>query len=139
MSISTVSLQPRTALRAAGVIALVSIVANLVAYVIARGLGTDFDVTRPDGATMTVSAPVVILTTLVPLVLGVIALVVAARWGARGWSALAWTGLALGVLTVVMPLSTEAADGTKAGLAVMHVLTGLIWFVIVRQTARRSD
>lgn len=139
MSISTLSLQPRTALRVTGVIALVSIVANLVAYAVARGLGADFEVTRPDGATMTVGVPAVILTTLVPLVLGLIALVVAARWGARGWSALAWTGLALGVLTVVMPLSTDAAAGTKAGLAVMHVLSGLIWFVIVRQTARRFD
>lgn len=125
----------RSAATTAGTAAALGVVANLVVYGIARAAGTDFAVVRPDGVGFTVGPASVLLMSVVPLLLGGVALAVVARWGQRGWHWLAWIGLAIGLLTVVMPISTEASSGTTLALALMHVLTGVAWFVIVRRFA----
>lgn len=125
----------RAAAKTAGTTAGLVVVANLVVYAIGRALGADFAVVPSEGRGLTIGAGLVFVTSVVPLLLGGVGLTIASRWGTAGWRVLAWVGLAIGVLSVVMPLTTEATAGTKAALAVMHVLTGVTWFVVVRRSA----
>lgn len=121
------------AARTTGLVAAAAGVGNLVVFAVARALGADFDIVRPDGVGFTVGVVAVLAMTIGSLLAGGVALAVAGRWGRRGWDVVAWTGLALGVLTVVMPLTGAASPGTKAGLASMHLLTGLVWFLLLRR------
>lgn len=121
------------AARTTGLAAAAAAVGNLVVLAVATVLGADFDVVRPDGLAFTVGVVAVLAMTVIPLAVGGVALAIAGRWGRRGWDALAWAGLAVGVLSIVMPLGAEASIGTKVGLAAMHALTGLVWFLLLRR------
>ena len=124
----------------AGVISTVlALAANLAALAVATAAGAEM-VVQPAGATETlaVGALLVIVTTVVPLALGTILLVVR-RWrGPKAWRALAAVGLTIGIVTVVGPLTTTASAGTKTALAFMHVATGVIWFLVVRRAAAQE-
>jgi hypothetical protein len=74
----------------------------------------------------------VIVTTTVSIGIGVLALVVAASRRRRAWSVLAWLGLVVGVVSVAMPLGVEADAATKVALGAMHLLTGAVWFGVLR-------
>ena len=45
-------------------------------------------------------------------------------------------GLALGLITIVMPVSANATVATTMTLATMHLITGLVWFIVVWRAAR---
>jgi hypothetical protein len=122
------------ALRAAGGAAAVALVLNLADRLVAGALGADFQVTI-SGTTQTVGAVMVTTMTLVPMLLGAVALVVASRWGRRGWDAVGWLGLALGVVSAVLPLTADADAGTRVALALMHLVAGVTWLVAVRAVA----
>ncbi|MBA3719832.1 MAG: DUF6069 family protein [Actinomycetota bacterium] len=124
----------------AGVISTVlALAANLAALAVATVAGAKM-VVQPAGATeaMTVGAWLAIVTTVVPLALGTVLLVLLRARGPKGWRMLASVGLAIGILTVVMPLTTTASAGTKTALAFMHVATGLIWYLVVRRAAAQE-
>lgn len=129
------------AAKTTGAAAVVAVVANVAVYAIGRGLGADFAAAPSGRQGLTIGAGLVLLTTVVPLVPAGVALAVASRWGAKGWRVVAWVGLAIGVLSVVMPLTIEATAGTKSALVLMHVLTGVTWFVVVRRSvgSRAAD
>lgn len=125
-----------SAWRTGGLSALVALVANLVVLVTGTAAGAEMSVLAAGaGQPMTVNAAMVVATTLLPLLLATGVLVLVHRRGARAWRLLASAGLVVGVVTVVMPLSLTATVGTKAVLALMHVITGLVWFVLVRRAA----
>lgn len=124
----------------AGVISTVlALAANLATLAVATAAGAEMMV-QPAGATeaMAVGAWLVIVTTVVPLALGTVLLVLLRARGPKGWRLLASVGLAIGILTVVMPLTTTASAGTKTALAFMHVATGLIWYLVVRRAAAQE-
>lgn len=122
----------RTGLTVAGI----ALVANLLVLVAARALGADFLVQQtPDAAATEVSFVMVAVMTVVPVLVATALLLVLRRWGARAWRTLAAVGLALGLLTVVMPFTVDATTGTQVGLALMHVVVGVVWFVLVRRAA----
>ena len=123
------------AAKTTGATAVLAVVANVAVYAISRALGADFAVAPPGRPGLTIGVGLVLVTSVVPLVLGGLALAVASRWGAKGWRVVAWAGLAIGVLSVVMPLTIEATAGTKSALVLMHVLTGVAWFIVVRRSA----
>lgn len=126
------------AARVGAVVLAASAVANLLALVVGQLAGADMRVTNPAGQTTEVGVVTVLLMTAGPLLLGTAALAVATRWGSRGWTALAWTGLALGLVTVAMPLSVEASADTRLTLASMHVVVGAVWFGFVRRAVART-
>ena len=64
---------------------------------------------------------------MVPLLIGTALLIVVRRRGARAWLLLAAVGLALGLITIVMPVSATATVATTMTLATMHLITGLVW------------
>ncbi|MFS0699098.1 DUF6069 family protein [Cellulomonas sp. 179-A 4D5 NHS] len=122
----------RTGLTVAGI----ALVANLLVLVAARALGADFLVQQtPDAAATEVTFVMVAVMTVVPVLVATALLLVLRRRGARAWRTLAVVGLALGLLTVVMPFTVDATTGTQVGLALMHVVVGVVWFVLVRRAA----
>lgn len=126
----------RTGLLAAGT----ALVVNLLVLVVSRALGADFLVQQtPDATAAEVTVVMVAVMTVVPVLVATALLLVARRWGARAWRALAAVGLALGLLTVPMPFTVEATTGTQVGLALMHVVVGVVWFVLVRRAASAAS
>jgi len=126
----------RTGLASVGV----ALSANLVVLGLARLAGADM-VVQPtqQAAAITIGVGAVAATVATPMLVATFLLLVVRRWGARAWRALATTGLVIGVVTVPAPFTVVAEGGTQAALASMHVITGLVWFVVVRRAAARAE
>lgn len=124
-----------------GMISLgVALAANLVVLGVARLADADMVVRRDASSLpMTVGVGLVVVTTVLPCLLATLLLLPLRRWGARAWRAMAFVGLAIGILTVPLPLSMVSEGGTRASLASMHVLTGLIWFVVISRAAAHRE
>lgn len=108
----------------------VAVALNLAVLAVLALVGADLDVVVPAGpGAITIDAVAVIVSTAVPLlVAGLIAYAITRRFpGLRRWAA--WAGLALAVASLIAPLSLEADGATRAGLAVMHIVAGVAWFV----------
>jgi len=138
MSTATVPVTTTTssALRVGASVAVISAVVNVAIWSAASLGGVAFDVT-PGETTQHVGSPMVLVMTVLPLVLGTAALAVTRR-SAKAWRVLAWVGLALGVLTVGMPFSATASDGTHFALAAMHLVVGATWFAVVSRALRED-
>jgi len=72
----------------------------------------------------------------VPLLIATALLIAARRRVARAWQLLAAAGLAFGLITIVMPVLATATVATTMTLATRHVITGLVWFILVWRAAR---
>lgn len=81
----------------------------------------------------------VLLMSIVPALLGGLLLWLAARRSVRAWHAVGWLGLALGLLTLPMPVTVMASTATTATPATMHVVAGVVWFAAVRRTAAAAS
>ena len=114
----------------AGAIALV---ANLAVLAAAGLAGTDLTVKPPGQNAMTIGVAMVTATTVVPVLLGTALLVARRGSGAKAWRTLALLGLIVGVVTAPAPSTVEAEGATRLALASMHVITGLVWFAVVRR------
>lgn len=125
-----------TALAGAGS-AIAALAGNLAVLGIATLAGADMIAQPSNQLPLHVGVVLVTTTTVVPLLAATALLLPARRWAARGWRALAVTGLVLGVGSVVLPLTVQAETGTRLALAVMHVITGVVWFLVVRRAAAR--
>ena len=138
---ATSATAPSTTLRRAWQAGLtstaVAAATNLGVLAVARLAGADM-VVQPQSTdqAITVGAGSVVVMTVVPLLLATLLLLPLRRWGPAAWRALALGGLVIGVATVVMPFTVSAAAGTASGLALMHVVAGVVWFVAVRRAAR---
>jgi hypothetical protein len=76
--------------------------------------------------------------TVVPLLVATLILLPLRRWGARAWRVLATTGLVIGLVSSPAPFTVSAENSTRAALTVMHLITGVVWFLIVRRAAVRG-
>jgi hypothetical protein len=118
-------------------IALAATVLNTALWGLGRLLGVDFVVVPPGSApadAQTISAKTIAIMTIVPVLLGSGLLVATRGASQRWWPRLALTGLAVGLLTLAIPLAATASVGTTWLLAAMHLVTGVFWFVRVRRT-----
>ena len=77
--------------------------------------------------------------TVVPLLVATLVLRTLRRWGARAWRVLATTGLAIGLLSSPAPFTVSAEDPTRVALAAMHVITGVVWFLVVRRAVAQAE
>ena len=71
-----------------------------------------------------------------PLLIATALLIAARRRVARAWQLLAAAGLAFGLITIVMPVLATASVATTMTLATIHVITGLVCFILVWRAAR---
>ncbi|WP_425307270.1 DUF6069 family protein [Ammonicoccus fulvus] len=115
-----------------------SVVLNLIAYALGRLAGADLQVVRPDGASFAVNVPAILAMTLIPLVIGSIFVLLARRFWGPGVRVLRWLGLALRLLTLPMPLFSNATPATAATLASMHVIVGVVWFALLGRLRRAA-
>lgn len=136
MSTATVTADTDRAalLRPLGLIAGISLVANLVVFAIAKLADVDFAITAPGQSEETVTGVAVAVMSVATVVVGGIALLVTRRWAPRAWQVLAWVGLVVGIVTI--PAFAEAEAGTKVALGAMHVIVGGVWFWFVSRLAK---
>lgn len=113
--------------------AVVALVANVLVHTLAKVAGVETVLTPPGAAPVTVAPFAVVTMTIIPVVVGGVALVLASRFSPGAVRALPWIGLVIGVATVVMPLSMGGALDGRLVLAAMHVITGIAWFASVRR------
>lgn len=135
---SPARLEPPGALRVGAVAAGVAVVANLLVLLAGRAAGADAVVGRA-GAAQTVGALPVVVATIAGITAGTLLLLVLRRRGHRAWTAVAVAGPVLALATTPAPWSMAPQPATRVTLVAMHVLTGLVWFVLVRRAARRRD
>jgi hypothetical protein len=121
-------------LRPLGLVAGISLVANLIVYAVARLADVDFAITAPGQSEETVNGVAVGVMSVATVVVGGIALLVARRWAPRAWQVLAWVGLVVGIVTI--PAFADAEAGTKVALGAMHVIVGGVWFWFVSRLAK---
>ncbi|MEO6143711.1 MAG: DUF6069 family protein [Dermatophilaceae bacterium] len=126
----------RTGLTSVGI----ALVANLVVLGVARLAGADMLVQRSETVTaMMIGVGPVSVLTVGPMLLATLLLLPLRRWGARAWHALAVTGLVVALVTVPAPFTMLAEGSTRVALALMHVIAGVVWFIVVRRAARRAQ
>lgn len=131
----TIGSRGNSAPRAGAVIAGAAAGANLLFWAIGRAFGTDYLVAPAGGGpghAQTIGPGMVVAMTVVPVILGSVLLALTRGASHRWWPRLAAGGLAVGILTVAMPLAATASAGARALLAVMHVVAGAAWFIGVR-------
>ena len=117
----------------------VAAVLNLVVLAVLAATGADLSVTMAGGpGTLAIDAVAVIAATVAPLLIaGLVATAIVRRVPSlRRWAA--WAGLALALVSVIAPLTLQADAATRAGLAVMHVVAGVAWFVALTAPARAA-
>jgi hypothetical protein len=131
------ALPARLAWRTGALSAGIAIVINLIVLGLGRVAGADMNVQPPGSpAPMTIGVLQVVATVLVPLLVATVLLIAVRGRGARAWRLLAAVGLAIGLITVAMPVLATATAATTIVLATMHVVTGLVWFVLVWRAAQ---
>ncbi len=119
----------RTGLTSIGI----ALAANLVVLAVALQAGAEMV-----AAQTSIGVFFVAVNTVVPLLIATLVLLPLRRWGAGAWRVLATTGLAIGLLSSPAPFTVSAENSTRAALAAMHVITGVVWFLIVRRAAARA-
>lgn len=142
--LSSTSTDPHTAgptfgatARVGAISALAALAVNLAVLGVATSAGADMTAQPPNQQAMQIGVLLVTATTVLPLLGATALLLPARRWAARGWRVLAVGGLVVGVASVVMPLTVSAETGTRLALMLMHVITGVAWFLVVRRAAAR--
>lgn len=124
-------------LRPLGLIAGISLIANLIVFAIGKVAGVDYEVT-PGGQSekQTINALVIAVMTVAPVLLGGLALLLTRTWRPRSWQVLAWVGLGLGIISIWSPAASDAANDTKVALSAMHLVVGGVWFWLVSRLAK---
>lgn len=107
---------------------------NLGVLFLARGLGTDMllrvAISEPAVA---IGVVTVTCTTLAPLLVATLLLLLLRPWGTRAWRVLAAIGMVFAVVTVAAPFTVDASRDTQMALACMHLAAGAAWFITVRR------
>lgn len=118
----------------------VALTANLVLLGLALLAGAEMQVRRdPTGVAVTIGVGLVAVSTVLPMLLATLALLPLRRWGPLAWRALALAGLVVGLATVPAPFTMMAQRETQTALALMHILAGLSWFLVVRRSAQVQE
>ncbi len=111
----------------------IALAANLAVLAVALQAGAEMV-----AAQTSIGVFFVAVNTVVPLLIATLVLLPLRRWGARAWQVLATTGLVIGLVSSPAPFTVSAEDLTRAALAAMHVITGVVWFLVVRRAAARA-
>lgn len=124
-------------LRSGLIAAFAALFANLLVYAIATRSGAGLGV-HSGGAFVVLSPAVIGVMSVVPVLLGAALTMMVGRRSSGAVAVLGLVGLGIGVVTTVLPLIMGLGAAAKASLALMHMLTGLIWWIVIGGTARRG-
>jgi hypothetical protein len=111
--------------------------ANLAVLAVGKAADASFVVAgRNDGdAPMEIGVAAVIIASVLPLVIGLVATALAARRWPRAAGRLRIAGAALAVLSLAAPLTADTDTTTRLSLAVMHLVVGAAYLAGTRRTA----
>ena len=112
----------------------IALAANLAVLAVAVLAGAEMV-----AAQTSIGVFVVSVNTVVPLLVATLVLLPLRRWGARAWRVLVTTGLAIGFVSSPAPFTVSAEDPTRVALVAMHVITGVVWFLVVRRAVARAE
>jgi len=127
-------------LRAATACALAATGVNLLLWGIGRAAGASFMVDPGVGApNVEVGGLKLVMTTLLPFAVGVLALALAARWSRRWVVGVAVVGVALAVASAAGPLDGGHDTATGVLLATMHLTTGAAFVVAATRVRGRWE
>ena len=107
--------------------AAIAAILNLLIFFIAKGADATMIVNQ--GGSQEIAVPMVFASTFFGLLM---AAFVASKIGKKSQSFLSKSptiGLVFGIVTAAAPFSASDDSKTSIGLASMHVVAGLIWFV----------
>ncbi|HWI50686.1 MAG TPA: DUF6069 family protein [Symbiobacteriaceae bacterium] len=114
-------------LRAGVVAGLVSVVGNLLVWALSKFVaGADFVVAFPGQAPMEVPVFMVALETFVPILLAALGLALLAKLMKQPVLTFQVIAGILAVLSIAGPIGVTATTATKVGLALMHVVAGIL-------------
>lgn len=105
--------------------AVIAAVINAIIWLIARALGVSFRVQPPGQTESTVNLLAVILTTIVPSLLGVGVYVLLHHVTRRPFLVFLIIALVVFVLSLLLPLSAADETGTQVALILMHIVATL--------------
>lgn len=105
--------------------AVIAAVINAIIWLIARALGVSFRVQPPGQTESTVNLLAVILTTIVPSLLGLGVYVLLHRVTRRPFLVFLIIALVVFVLSLLLPLSAADETGTQVTLILMHIVATL--------------
>ncbi len=134
--------QTATARQGAGVSSLVAatiqaaifaLLANLLVHALAGVAGIESILIPPGAAPVTITAISIATMTVIPVAIGGLLLILSSRMAPRAARSLPWAGLFVGIGTAIMPISMGGELGGRLVLAAMHVITGVVWFIVVRR------
>jgi hypothetical protein len=117
---------------------VVGTVANLILYAAGRLAGVEFVVPDGSGATMAIPAAGIVVASVVPMLVGALAAVLAIPRWAPARLTLQIIGAVLAVGSVVSPLATDTDNGTRILLALMHIVLGVAYVGALALVPRTS-
>ena len=118
------------------VAALLALIGSATIWTVATMLGADFEVAPSPSSAMHIGIATVTAVTVVAVLLGGLALGVSAPRWPQAATVLARLGLAIGAVSMIMPLTVHAEPGTKIALMSMHLLTGIVWWLALHHQER---
>ncbi len=118
-------------LRRAGIVAGAALIVNLLILTLARLFGADMLVDQ-GGEGIEIGYLPVAISSVAPVVVGGLLLLVARRHP-KGLRLMAAIGLVVALVSVVAPVLAALGVGTAVALSLMHVVVGVIWFVVLRR------
>lgn len=122
--------------QALGLAAVGATVVNLGVLGVAALAGASLELTDR-GAVHAITAGGVIFSSVVPLLVGAALAVLLARWWAPVLRAAQVVGGGLALVSVAGPLLADTDGGTRAALALMHIVVGVA-VVVGLESVRRS-
>jgi hypothetical protein len=119
--------------------AAVAALANVLVFALGRLAGASFVLHDDPAAPHAVDLGDVLVSSVVPLVLGTGLAVLLSRWWRHALLAAQIVGAGLAVLSVAGPLSALTDGTTATALAIMHVLVGVaVVAILAPLRARRA-
>lgn len=130
-----------SSLTARAVPVLAAVGANIAVFAVGRAGDASFVVAGrdSDAAPMVINAAIVAVSTLVPLVVALLATALIARRWPRAVARLRIVAMVLTVLSVAGPLTADTDTATRLLLAVMHLVVGAAYVAATRTSATTRD
>ncbi len=114
--------------------AVIAAILNSIIFLIAKGADATMVVNQ--GGSQEIALPMIFASTLFGLVIGAFVASIIGKKSQGFLSKSSTLGLIFAVVTAAAPFSASDDSKTSIGLASMHVVAGLIWFVGTKRSTK---
>ena len=117
-------------------VAVIALAVNLLIYVVARAAGSPLATQMAGRFTVSIGVWQIIPVTVFVIAVATLLLWQLRKRGRSIFAVLAYVGIGFALVSLSGPLALGATPGSKIGLALMHLTSGVVWaFLLLR--ARR--